>query len=78
MVWHIHGRVRGGRLQVDEPTDLPDGVDVQLTVLDLTDDLDQEERARLRVALVAASEEFERGEGIPAEQVLAELRTRST
>ncbi|MBK8691185.1 MAG: hypothetical protein IPN17_02465 [Deltaproteobacteria bacterium] len=45
MVWHIHGRVRGGRLLIDEPTDLPEGAEVQLAVVDLGDDLDREESA---------------------------------
>ncbi|TAK24464.1 MAG: hypothetical protein EPO40_24065 [Myxococcaceae bacterium] len=77
MVWHIHGRVRGGRLLIDEPTDLPEGADVQLAAVDLGDDLDREESARLKLALTEAAGELARGEGIPAEQVLAELRARS-
>ena len=50
---------------------------MQLAVVDLGDDLDREESARLKLALTEAAGELARGEGIPAEQVLAELRARS-
>jgi hypothetical protein len=40
---------------------------------DEPDELDDEDRARLHEALERSMAEFERGEGIPAEKVLAEL-----
>ena len=70
----VRGRVQGGRLKVDEPTDLPDDTEVELAlILDEGDDLDDDERARLHAALRISEAEAERGEVYPLEQVLAEL-----
>jgi hypothetical protein len=68
------GRIRDGRIVVDEPTDLPDGTEVHLSVVDDVDDLDDQDRARLHAALDQAQEQIARGEGVPGEQVLASLR----
>ncbi len=43
----------------------------------LQDSLDREERDRLESALAEADAELDRGEGIPAEQFLADLQARS-
>ncbi len=72
----IHGTVRGGRIQIEEETTLPEGCEVQLALIDAGDALDDDERVRLDRALHVARTEFARGEGIPAEDVLAELRRR--
>ena len=64
----LRARVKNGRLLLDEPTDLPDGTEVNLAVLD------DEDRARLHSALRASEEEFKAGKGIPAAEVIAELR----
>jgi hypothetical protein len=45
-----------------------------LAVVDPGDDLDDEERAHLDTALLVSEAEIRRGEGVPAAQVLAELR----
>ena len=68
----LRARVKNGRLLLDEPTELPDGTEVNLAVLD--DDLDDEDRARLHAALEASEEDFKAGKGIPAAEVIAELR----
>jgi hypothetical protein len=70
----LRARVRNGRLVLDEPTDLPEGREVELAVID-GDDLDDEDRARLHAALDGADDELRAGEGIPGEQVIAELRS---
>ncbi len=44
-------RVEGGQLVLKEPTDLPEGEDVQLQIADEGDELDDEERARLHASL---------------------------
>ncbi len=44
------------------------------TVFVLEDDLDDEDRARLHAALEASEEEFKAGKGIPATEVIAQLR----
>ena len=69
----LEARVRNGRLVLDEPVDLPEGTRVQLVPVD-DDDLDDEDRARLHASLIRSSEQFERGEGIPAADVLERLR----
>ena len=57
---------------VDEPTDLPEGTEVELAA---TDDLDDEERARLlHAALDDADDELRAGKGIPGDRVIAALR----
>jgi predicted DNA-binding antitoxin AbrB/MazE fold protein len=71
----MRGRVRGGRLLVDEPVDLPDGTEVEVAIVDDAKDMDEEERALLEQDLREALAEVQRGEAIPAEQVLAELRS---
>jgi hypothetical protein len=68
----LRAHVKNGRLILDEPTELPDGTEIEVTVAD--DQLDDEERARLHAALEASEEEFRAGQGIPAAHVLAELR----
>ena len=68
----LRARVKNGRLLLDEPTELPDGTEVNLAVLN--DDLDDEDRVRLHAALEASEEEFKAGKGIPAAEVIAELR----
>jgi len=73
MVQRIRARVQGGRLRLDEPYDAPDGTEVELAVLD-DDDLTDEERARLHSDIEASMAELDRGEGVPAEQVITELR----
>ena len=64
-------RVENGRLVLDVPTDLPEGVEVQLQLADPDDD-----EALLR-ELDASLAESERDEVISADVVIAELRTRS-
>jgi len=44
--------------------------------VDQGDDLDDDDRARLHAALDRSQRDFLAGRGIPAEQVLAELRAR--
>jgi len=76
MTLTIRGQVRGGRLLVDEPIDLPDGCEVALAMVEDGDDLDDEDRARLHDAIRAGQAEMDRGEGIPAREVVALLRAK--
>jgi hypothetical protein len=47
----LKGRVKAGRLVVDEPTDLPEGTEIELVPLDPGDWLDAADRAALHDAL---------------------------
>lgn len=59
----VRGRVRGGRLRVDAPLDLPDDTEVELAVIvDEGDDLDAEEQ---RVITILAVWHTARGSGPP-------------
>jgi len=69
----LKAHVRSGRLLLDEPTDLPDGSEVQLGVIDL-DELDDNERAKLDAALDEAEAEFEAGQVVSEEELWATLR----
>ena len=69
----LKAHVRSGRLLLDEPTDLPDGSEVQLGVIDL-DELDDNERAKLDAALDDAEAEFEAGQVVSEEELWATLR----
>ncbi|XXT20983.1 hypothetical protein WME94_05360 [Sorangium sp. So ce429] len=73
----VRGRVRGGRLVVDEPVELPENTEVELAIADAGDDLDAADRERLHAAILRGAEQIERGEVVSAEQVLAELSADS-
>jgi len=72
----LRARVRNGRLVLDEPTDLPDGTEVSLAVVDDSDELDEEDRARLHAALDRADDDLRKGRAVPGEQVLERLERR--
>jgi hypothetical protein len=72
----VRGRVANGRLIVDEPTDLPEGAEVELRLVD--DELDEDERARLHAALEASEEDFRAGRVVPGHEVIARLRREVT
>ena len=72
----IKGRVQGGRLIVDEPTDLPEGTEVEMVPLDPGDDLDEAERAELHKALAESQEDIRAGRLVDAADVLKGLRSR--
>ena len=73
-VLKLKAQVHQGRLKLDEPYDAPDGTEVDLTVVDDGDELDDNERARLHAALARSHDEARRGEVVPADEVLAKLR----
>ncbi len=73
---NVRGRVRGGRLLVDEPTDLPEGSEVELVAADDVEaDLEAwspELDAELARRYAAARD----GEVVSAEDFLEKLRAR--
>ena len=72
----FHATVRHGRLVVDEPTDLPEGTEVQLLPLDPGDWLDDEDRAALHRALDASDEDVREGRLTDAAEVIKGLRSK--
>ena len=71
----LKARVHNGRLLVDEPTQLPEGTEIDLLPLDPGDWLDPADRDGLHRALAASQDDLEAGRLIGAEEVLRELRT---
>ncbi len=67
--------VRNGRLVLDEATDLPEGIEVELVFAD-GDQLDAAERRDLFGALLEGSDELDAGKGEDLEVVIAELEAR--
>ena len=73
----LRARVRKGRLVLDEPTDLPDGAEVSLELVD--DVLGEElgdERGALEQSIATAREQAQRGEGIDGATFVKQLRAR--
>ena len=72
----LKARVKAGRLVVDEPTDLPEGTEVELLPLDPGDWLDDDARAALHRALMDSDEDVRAGRLVDADVILRELRQR--
>jgi len=72
----IKARVKAGRLVVDEPTDLPEGTEVELLPLDPGDWLDEDGRAALHKALNDSEEDVKAGRLVDADSILRQLRSR--
>jgi hypothetical protein len=72
----LKARVKAGRLVLDEPTDLPEGTEVELLPLDPGDSLDDASRAALHDSLLASEEDVKAGRVVDAEVILRELRSR--
>lgn len=73
----MHARklqVTNGRLVLDEATDLPDGAEVEVVVID--DELSAEERAALHASLDCALDDSAAGQGTDAWEYLKQYRAR--
>jgi hypothetical protein len=69
----LKAHVSGGRLVVNEPTDLPDGTEVELLPLDPGDWLDDTDRAALHAALAPSAADIQAGRLVDAVDVLHRL-----
>lgn len=79
----LKAHVKGGRLLLDEPTDLPNGEEVELVPLDEVlasggDYLDAEERERLHASIDRGVEDARAGRTTDAAEVMAKLRVRAS
>ena len=72
----IKASVHGGRLVVNEPTNLPDGTEVELLPLDPGDWLDDADREALHNALADSEADVAAGRLVDAAEVLKGLRSR--
>ena len=66
-------RVEGGRIKVDEPTNLPEGSEVELLIVG-GDDLDDDERAALHASLDRALDDEDAGRVVDTDEFLTEVR----
>jgi hypothetical protein len=71
----LKAHVHNGRLVLDEPTDLPEGAEVQLTIVD-DDEMGDDERARLHAALERSMAQAKAGRLIDADEVIGRLLSR--
>ena len=68
-------QVKNGRVIVDEPTDLPDGAEVEVLVIG-GDELTADERAELHASLDRALDDSDAGRGVDAWEYLKQYRAR--
>jgi hypothetical protein len=71
----LKAHVRGGRLVLDEPTDLPEGAEVELTIVE-EDDFEPEELARLDAALELSMAQARAGQVVDGDTVIRKLLDR--
>jgi uncharacterized lipoprotein YbaY len=69
----LKAHVKGGRLVLDEPTNLPEGAEVRVALVD-ADELDDHERADLHAAIIAAEAELDAGQVVTEADLWARLR----
>lgn len=74
----LKAQVKAGRLVLDEPTDLPDGTEVELTLVDESwlDGMEPDERRRLLQAIEEGEEDIARGDVVDGDELLADLDRR--
>ncbi len=71
----LKAHVRAGRLVLDEPTDLPEGEEIEVLVPE-GDELSPEERARLDAALELSMAQAREGKLVDGEAVIRKLLSR--
>jgi hypothetical protein len=71
----MKAQVKNGRLVLDEPTDLPEGREVELVVVD-DQEFTPEERARLLQAIEDGIEDVARGEHVDGFEFIGQLRAK--
>ncbi len=72
----LKAQVRGGRLVLDEPTELPEGSEVELTLVEPQEEFDPEERAKLDAALDAGIAAARSGDHVDADEFIKGLLAR--
>jgi hypothetical protein len=71
----LKAHVKNGRLVLDDAaTDLPEGAEVELVLVD--NEQNPEERARLLRAIEDGEEDIERGDHIDGSELIAKMRAK--
>ena len=65
--------VKNGRLVLDEPTDLPEGTELELIIADGGDHLRDDERARMHTSISRGLADIKAGRVTDIDEVLNEL-----
>ena len=76
----LKAHVRNGHFVIDEPTDLPEGTEVELHLVTPEHpwaDMDPEERAELEEETEAGYRDVENGDVVDAREFLAQLRAKN-
>jgi hypothetical protein len=64
-------RVQNGRLQLDEPTDLPEGTELEL--IPANDELTDQQRAEVMAGIREGLAQIRAGQSIDADEVIDEI-----
>ena len=70
----LHGHVRGGHIVVEETTDLPEGTQLTLVMLDGDDEMTPEERADLGAEIERGRAAIAGGQGISSDELRSRVR----
>jgi O-acetylhomoserine/O-acetylserine sulfhydrylase-like pyridoxal-dependent enzyme len=69
-----HSDVVGGHIVVNESTDLPEGTELTLILVDASDDMTIEERADLEAEMERGRADLAAGRGMSGDELLARVR----
>ena len=70
----LHARVKGGQIVVEGKTDLPEGTELTLVMVEADDEMTPEERADLEAELERGRAAIAAGRGISGDELLARVR----
>ena len=70
----LHARVKGGQIVVEGKTDLPEGTELTLILVEADDEMTPEERADLEAELERGRSAIAAGKGISGDELLARVR----
>jgi hypothetical protein len=70
----LHARVKGGQIVVEGKTDLPEGTELTLVMVESDDEMTPEERADLEAELERGRAAIAAGKGISGDELLARVR----
>jgi hypothetical protein len=74
----LKATVKGGRLVLDEPTDLPDGTVLDLVADDESGDTDAADLARINAALAKAATSIDSGRHVDGNELISRLEAKSS
>jgi hypothetical protein len=71
----LKAHIKGGQVVLDEPTLLPEGAEIELTLVE-HDEFSPEERARLDASLERSLEQARAGQLVDGDEVIRKLLAR--